>query len=53
VDALASGSGPTGPSSWDGYAAAAVSDAAVEALHSGTRVSVELLDKPDLYAQAA
>ena len=51
VDALASGSEPTGPSSWDGYAAAAVSDAAVEALHSDTRVSVELLDKPDLYAK--
>ena len=53
VDALASGSGPAGPSSWDGYAAAAVSDAAVEALHSDTRVSVELLDKPDLYAKGA
>ena len=37
VDAVAAGRGATGPSSWDGYAAAVVSDAAVEALRSGTR----------------
>ena len=51
VNALASGSGPTGPSSWDGYAAAAVSDAAVEALHSGNRTPVQLRHKPALYNQ--
>lgn len=50
IDALNAGSGPTGPSSWDGYAAAAVSDAAVEALHTGSRIPVDLVDKPDLYA---
>jgi myo-inositol 2-dehydrogenase / D-chiro-inositol 1-dehydrogenase len=51
VNALASGSAPTGPSSWDGYAAAAVSDAAVEALHRNTRVPVDMVDRPDLYAK--
>jgi myo-inositol 2-dehydrogenase/D-chiro-inositol 1-dehydrogenase len=49
IDALVSGDGAAGPSSWDGYAAAAVSDAAVEALHSGATVPVELGAKPDLY----
>jgi myo-inositol 2-dehydrogenase/D-chiro-inositol 1-dehydrogenase len=49
IDAVA-GTDTFGPSSWDGYAAAVVSDAAVEALHSGERVAVELIDKPDLYA---
>ncbi len=48
IDAI-DGRGRFGPSSWDGYAAAAVSDAAVRALHDGTRVAVELIDKPDLY----
>jgi myo-inositol 2-dehydrogenase/D-chiro-inositol 1-dehydrogenase len=42
--------GTYGPSSWDGYAAAVVSDAAVEALHSGERVAVELAEKPALYS---
>jgi myo-inositol 2-dehydrogenase/D-chiro-inositol 1-dehydrogenase len=50
VDAVA-GAGDLGPSSWDGYAAAAVSDAALEALRTGTRVPVALADKPDLYAK--
>lgn len=48
VDAVA-GAGQFGPSSWDGYAAAAVSDAAVEALHDDSRVVVKLVDKPDMY----
>jgi myo-inositol 2-dehydrogenase / D-chiro-inositol 1-dehydrogenase len=51
VDTLASGGDSTGPSSWDGYAAAVVSDAAVEALRSGTRTAVQQRDKPDLYAK--
>jgi myo-inositol 2-dehydrogenase/D-chiro-inositol 1-dehydrogenase len=42
--------GTYGPSSWDGYAAAVVSDAAVEALRSGNRSTVELAEKPALYA---
>ena len=53
IDALAAGERPTGPSSWDGYAAAVVSDAAVEALHTGSRTTVTLRDKPDLYAKVA
>jgi myo-inositol 2-dehydrogenase/D-chiro-inositol 1-dehydrogenase len=48
VDAVAVGE-PTGPSAWDGYAASAVADAALEALHSGIRTSVKLADKPALY----
>jgi myo-inositol 2-dehydrogenase/D-chiro-inositol 1-dehydrogenase len=43
--------GQFGPSAWDGYAAAVVSDAAVEAMRSGTRTTVELTAKPDLYAK--
>jgi len=49
IDALASGAGATGPSSWDGYAATAVCEAGVEALYSGERVAVELGAKPELY----
>ena len=41
--------GQFGPSSWDGYAAAVVSDAAIEALHSGQRVEITLAAKPALY----
>ena len=39
----------TGPSSWDGYAATVVCDAALEALHGGDRVKISMRDKPDLY----
>jgi len=49
IDALVSGLGATGPSSWDGYAAAVVSDAAVRALQDGGTVPIELGPKPDLY----
>jgi hypothetical protein len=38
-----------GPGSWDGYAAAAVSDAAVEALRIGRRVGISLIERPKLY----
>lgn len=48
IDGVRDG-GTYGPSSWDGYAAAAVSDAAVEALHTGQRVTVDLGEKPALY----
>jgi myo-inositol 2-dehydrogenase / D-chiro-inositol 1-dehydrogenase len=50
INAVAAGQGATGPSSWDGYAAQVVCDAGVEALHSGGRVEIELIDKPALYA---
>jgi myo-inositol 2-dehydrogenase / D-chiro-inositol 1-dehydrogenase len=40
----------SGPSAWDGYAAQAVCDAGLVALHGGDRVEVELVDKPALYS---
>jgi myo-inositol 2-dehydrogenase/D-chiro-inositol 1-dehydrogenase len=49
IDAVRSG-GELGPSSWDGYAAAVVSDAALEARRTNTRVAVQLPDRPSLYA---
>jgi myo-inositol 2-dehydrogenase / D-chiro-inositol 1-dehydrogenase len=48
VDAVA-GDGELGPSSWDGYAATAVSDAGLTALRTGERVPVSLGDRPALY----
>lgn len=39
----------TGPSCWDGYAAAAVCEAGVRAQTEGRRVEVELVDRPGLY----
>jgi myo-inositol 2-dehydrogenase/D-chiro-inositol 1-dehydrogenase len=39
----------TGPSTWDGYAAAAVCEAGVRALNEGGRVDVELVERPPLY----
>jgi myo-inositol 2-dehydrogenase / D-chiro-inositol 1-dehydrogenase len=43
----------TGPSAWDGYAAAAVTDAAVQALRTGQRTPVSLSERPGLYANAS
>jgi myo-inositol 2-dehydrogenase / D-chiro-inositol 1-dehydrogenase len=48
IDAVSAGRS-TGPSSWDGYAATVVCDAALEALNSGNLVTVSLRDKPELY----
>lgn len=39
----------TGPSVWDGYAAAAVCEAAVRAQRDGRRTEVELVERPALY----
>ncbi|GHH29058.1 Gfo/Idh/MocA family protein [Streptomyces lanatus] len=39
----------TGPSTWDGYAVAAVCEAGVKALEEGGRVEVELVERPALY----
>ncbi|MEA2312059.1 MAG: myo-inositol 2-dehydrogenase / D-chiro-inositol 1-dehydrogenase [Solirubrobacteraceae bacterium] len=41
--------GPTGPSAWDGYAAAAVADACLASLAGGEAVAVELAERPALY----
>ena len=49
INEVVAGTGLTGPSSWDGYAAQAVCDAGVEALHSGDRIEVQLGEKPSLY----
>ncbi|MFI1990314.1 Gfo/Idh/MocA family protein [Actinoplanes sp. NPDC020271] len=40
---------PDGPSAWDGYAAAVVSDAAVQSLRSEERVEITLANRPELY----
>jgi myo-inositol 2-dehydrogenase/D-chiro-inositol 1-dehydrogenase len=50
VDGVAAGRPPSGPSAWDGYVAAVVSEAGLEALSSGARVDIKLADKPSLYA---
>jgi myo-inositol 2-dehydrogenase/D-chiro-inositol 1-dehydrogenase len=50
VDGLASGT-VSGPSSWDGYAATAVSEASVRALATGGRVEVALGERPALYVE--
>ena len=47
--AAATTGGATGPSAWDGYAIAAVSDAALKAADTGESVSVALAERPALY----
>jgi myo-inositol 2-dehydrogenase/D-chiro-inositol 1-dehydrogenase len=49
LDSIAGDGRPLGPSAWDGYAAAVVSDAGLAALRTGSRVEVTLADKPKLY----
>lgn len=49
IDAVSSGTVPAGPTAWDGYAAAVVSDAAVGALRGGGRVEVAMMERPALY----
>jgi myo-inositol 2-dehydrogenase / D-chiro-inositol 1-dehydrogenase len=51
VDSISGGGAPHGPSAWDGYAAAVVSDAGVAALRGGERVEVVLAPKPALYEE--
>ncbi len=41
---------PTGPSTWDGYAAMVVADACVESFKSGKPQAVAELERPSLYA---
>jgi myo-inositol 2-dehydrogenase/D-chiro-inositol 1-dehydrogenase len=38
-----------GASAWDGYAAAVISDRAIEAHRTGSRVDIALPAKPGLY----
>jgi myo-inositol 2-dehydrogenase / D-chiro-inositol 1-dehydrogenase len=51
LNAAAAGTA-TGPSSWDGYAAAVVTDAALDALRTGQRTAVAMTERPDFYAKA-
>ncbi|MGW1344343.1 Gfo/Idh/MocA family protein [Kribbella sp. NPDC002412] len=53
IDTIASGTEPTGPSSWDGYAATVVCDAGVQSLDTLDRVPVVLGAKPALYERSA
>jgi myo-inositol 2-dehydrogenase/D-chiro-inositol 1-dehydrogenase len=41
----------TGPGSWDGYAAALVTDQCLRALSTGGRVAVDMPERPDFYAK--
>jgi myo-inositol 2-dehydrogenase/D-chiro-inositol 1-dehydrogenase len=52
IDSIADGGQPVGPSAWDGYAAAVVSDAGVLALRTGERAEVSLAEQPKLYQVA-
>ncbi|RDG37641.1 Gfo/Idh/MocA family protein [Streptomyces corynorhini] len=50
---VASGTEPTGPSAWDGYAATVITDALVESMESGATVGIEALEKrPAFYGGA-
>jgi myo-inositol 2-dehydrogenase / D-chiro-inositol 1-dehydrogenase len=49
VDSVAAGQPPSGPSTWDGYAAQAVCDAGITSLYQGGRIPVQLRGTPDLY----
>ncbi len=51
LTAVAAGTS-AGPTSWDGFAAAAVTDSALEALRSGQRTAVTMPERPDFYAKA-
>ena len=51
LTAVAAGTS-TGPSSWDGYAAAAVTDSALEALQTGQRTLVTMPERPEFYSKA-
>src|SRR6476646_6409081 len=50
LDAVAAGTS-TGPTSWDGLAAAVVTDAALEALGTGQRSAVSMPERPDFYVK--
>ena len=51
LTAVAAGTS-TGPTSWDGFAAAAVTDSALEALRTGQRTAVAMPERPEFYAKA-
>ena len=49
VKSITSGTPNLGASAWDGYAATAVAEAGVEALHSGQAVAIRQIAKPAFY----
>jgi myo-inositol 2-dehydrogenase/D-chiro-inositol 1-dehydrogenase len=49
IASIALGEQPSGPSAWDGYAAAAVCEAAVESLESGAPVDVRLAEPKGIF----
>jgi myo-inositol 2-dehydrogenase/D-chiro-inositol 1-dehydrogenase len=51
LTAVAAGTS-TGPSAWDGFAAAVVTDSALEALRTGRRTAVTMPERPEFYAKA-
>jgi len=51
LKAVAAGTS-SGPSSWDGYAAAAVTESCLEALRTGHRTAVSLRERPGFYTRA-
>ncbi|MCK8433414.1 Gfo/Idh/MocA family oxidoreductase [Streptomyces sp. D2-8] len=54
VAAVAAGTEPTGPSSWDGYAATVITDAAVRSLEAGgATVTTDMKPRPAFYGGAA
>ncbi|PAZ10724.1 inositol 2-dehydrogenase [Streptomyces sp. SA15] len=54
IASVESGTEPTGPSAWDGYAATVITDAAVKSLESdGTVVTVDIKPRPTLYGGTA
>lgn len=50
IDRLRNNEPLVGPSAWDGYAATIVTDAAVQSLHSGAIVPIDMGERPALYA---
>ncbi|MCA0042187.1 Gfo/Idh/MocA family oxidoreductase [Celeribacter litoreus] len=42
--------GATGPSTWDGYAATLVADAALRAVDTGSREPIGMIEKPEIYS---
>ena len=53
VDRVQSGSGMTGPSSWDGYLVALVCDAGIASLNDGLKHDVTIPARPALYQPLA
>ncbi|WP_121826492.1 Gfo/Idh/MocA family protein [Streptomyces rapamycinicus] len=54
IASVAAGAEPTGPSSWDGYAATVITDAAVQSLESGGQiVTVDMKPRPAFHGAAS